>query len=377
MFCGALTSTADGRVLVNGGRNGGNSPWTSLFDYRDEDWHAGENMASGGRWYPTTLSLGDGKVLTGMGSATNVRNPDLWDPDEGWNVLNGADLVSLRTRRGGGGNQWFPLLSLAPDGNIFHYWDPVETHLINTAGSGTTANLNAATDDDNHGTGVQLMFDAGKLIVSGANDGGWNANTNSAFTVDLNTSMPTIRATSPMGHARTFHHLIPMPNGDVMAVGGTGGQKFTDAGGILEPEIWNPQTGQWRGMANMSVVRGYHSTALLLPDATVLTAGGGYPGGDHLDGQVFTPPYLYASDGSLAARPTLSTDISAVDVGQSFEVTTTGNIQDFGFVRMSATTHAVNTDSRFYKPEFEQTGTDTWSVTCLLYTSDAATILLV
>ncbi|MEM7257828.1 MAG: discoidin domain-containing protein, partial [Pseudomonadota bacterium] len=175
--------------------------------------------------------------------------------------------------------------------------------------------------------------------------------------------MPVISATSPMAHARTFHQLIPMPNGEVMAVGGTGGRKFTDAGGILEPEIWNPQTGQWRGMANMSVVRGYHSTALLLPDATVLTAGGGYTGGDHLDGQVFTPPYLYASDGTLAVRPTLSAAVSSVDVGNSFEVTTTGDIQDFGFVRMSATTHAVNTDSRFYKPQFEQTGADTWSVT--------------
>ncbi len=363
MFCGALTSTADGRVLVNGGRNGGNSPWTSLFDYRDENWHAAGNMASGGRWYPTTLSLGNGKVLTGMGSSTNVRNPDLWDPDEGWQVLNGADLVSLRTRRGGGGNQWFPQLSLAPDGNIFHYWDPLETHLINPSGNGTTAHLSASTDDANHGTGVQLMFDAGKLMISGANDGGWSANTNKAFIVDLNASMPIIRATSPMRHARTFHQLIPLPNGEVMAVGGTGGRKFTDAGGILEPEIWNPQTGQWRGMANMSVVRGYHSTALLLPDATVLTAGGGYGGADHLDGQVFTPPYLYASDGSLAVRPTLTSNASAVDVGESFEVTTTGDIQDFGFVRMSATTHAVNTDSRFYKPEFVQTGADTWSVT--------------
>ena len=362
MFCGALTSTADGRVLVNGGRNQGNSPWTSLFDYRDEDWHVGENMASGGRWYPTTLSLGDGTVLTGMGSATNVRNPDLWDPDEGWKVLNGADLVSLRTRRGGGGNHWFPQLSLAPDGNVFHFWDTVETHLINTSGSGTTATVNSATDDANHGTGVHLMFDEGKLMVSGANDGGWSGNTNKAFIIDLNSATPDIRATNPMRHARTFHQLIPMPNGEVMVVGGTAGRKFTDAGGILEPEIWNPQTGQWRGMANMSVVRGYHSTALLLPDATVLAAGGGYGGGDHLDGQVFTPPYLYASDGSLAPRPTLSADVSAVDVGNTFQVTTTGDIRDFGFVRMSATTHAVNTDSRFYKPEFEQTGTNTWSV---------------
>ena len=32
MFCGALTSIADGRVMVTGGRNAGNSPWTTLFE---------------------------------------------------------------------------------------------------------------------------------------------------------------------------------------------------------------------------------------------------------------------------------------------------------------------------------------------------------
>jgi len=298
-----------------------------------------------------------------MGTASNVRNPDLWDPDDGWKVLNGADLVNMRSRRGGGGNNWFPSLSLAPDGNIFHYWDPVETHIVNTEGSGSTAQLNANTDNGNHGTGVSLMFDVGKLLMSGANDGGWSGNTNKAFVVDLNKPMPEIRATNPMAHARTFHQLIPMPNGEVMVLGGTGGAKFSDNGGILEPEIWNPQTGQWRGLANMSVVRGYHSTALLLPDARVLAAGGGYGGGDHLDGQVFTPPYLYANDGTLATRPTITAAVSEIDVGSSFQVTTTGGVQSFGFVRMSATSHAVNTDSRFYKPEVEQTGANTWSVT--------------
>jgi YVTN family beta-propeller protein len=364
MFCGALTSISDGRVMVTGGRNAGNSPWTTLFDHELNDWQAGPNMASGGRWYPTTLSMGDGTVLSGMGSATNVRNPDLWHPDDGWKVLNGADMVNMRTGSGrSGGNNWFPMLSLAPDGNIFHYWDPEYTHFINTAGSGTIGGFSTSTDNANHGTGVQLMYDAGKLLISGSNDGGWTRNTRNAFIVDLNKPTPEIRATSPMGHPRTFHQLIPLPDGEVLVVGGnTGGAKFNDNGGILEPEIWNPETGNWRGMANMSVVRGYHSTALLLPDARVLVAGGGYSGGDHLDGQVFTPPYLYDANGNLAQRPTISSATESVDVGSSFEVTTTGSVQSFGFVRMSATTHAVNTDSRFYKPQFQSSGNNSWQI---------------
>ena len=83
MFCAAMSMTSDGQVLVNGGRNQGNSPWTTLFDYKDGEWQTIENMASGGRWYPTSLATGSGQVLTAMGTSTNTRNPDLWDPDSG------------------------------------------------------------------------------------------------------------------------------------------------------------------------------------------------------------------------------------------------------------------------------------------------------
>ena len=126
MFCAAMSMTADGKVLVNGGRNQGNSPWTTLFDYTNNEWQTVENMASGGRWYPTTLATGDGSVLTALGTSTNTRNPDIWDPDTGWRVLNGIDFLGLRQRNNELGRvNAFPLLSVAPNGNIYHYWDTV------------------------------------------------------------------------------------------------------------------------------------------------------------------------------------------------------------------------------------------------------------
>ena len=42
--------------------------------------------------------------------------------------------------------------------------------------------------------------------------------------------------------------------------------------------IWDPVTRQWTVGAAAQKPRLYHSNSLLLPDATVLTAGGGSPG---------------------------------------------------------------------------------------------------
>ena len=332
-------------------------------------------MASGGRWYPSTLTLGDGKIMTAMGSSSNTRNPDVWDPDAGWSVLNGIDFLDMRTRNNERGREnVFPLLSLAPNGNVYHYWDTTENHLISTSGTGRSRVANANHDGVNHAGGVQVNYDIGKQLISGRNDGNWGGNStgaaDNAFTVDLNGAVPVIRSTGNMNHRRKFHQLIPLPTGEVLVVGGnTTGAKFRDSGSVMEPEIWNPATGQWRGMANMTVPRDYHSSALLLTDGRVITAGGGYHPGDpnspgtHMDAQIFSPPYLFNANGSLATRPTVTTDFASADVGAALNVTTSGNIDYFSLIKMSATTHAINTGARHYRPEFTANGNNGYAVT--------------
>ena len=55
---------------------------------------------------------------------------------------------------------------------------------------------------------------------------------------------------------------------------------------------------------------------MLVPDGRVFVGGGGYCGGcvvNHLDAEMYSPPYLFNADGSPAARPTIS--LSAATVG--------------------------------------------------------------
>ncbi|MEM9532463.1 MAG: galactose oxidase-like domain-containing protein [Pseudomonadota bacterium] len=368
MFCAHLAMAEDGRVFVNGGRNTVNSPWTSLFDYRNDSWEQIENMPAGGRWYPTTLALADGDMFTAIGTATNQRNPERWDPVSGWQVQPGIDfndmvLDDYFSSGSHGESRWWPLLHVAPNGKIFHSGPTPQMHWINPTGSGDYETVAGGVDDFYHKHGTTIMYDEGQLLTAGGWIAGDNiASTNQTFTVNLNGPMPQVSSAAPMIYPRKFHNGVMLPTGEVLVVGGnTSGRKFSDDGSVLEPEIWNPATGNWRLGAPMTIPRNYHSIALLLTDGRVLAAGSGYnsnsvPASTHRDGQVYSPPYLFNADGTPASRPAISSGPGIVETGATFNVTTSASVAYFSLIKMSATTHGMNTDVRYLRPTFTGSG---------------------
>ena len=225
MFCAHLAMTEEGQVFVNGGRNQTNSPWTSLFDYRDNEWHQIENMATGGRWYPVTMALPSGHMMTSMGTATNFANPETWSDASGWQVLNNVDYSSMRQSNDGtaGSRRWWPTLTVAPSGEVFHFWTEAESHLIDTNGTGAVRDAQLTSNHANPAPGVYVQYDAGKLLVSGGNQGSWGnaATRDQTYTVDMNGPSPAIETAAAMNNRRTFHNLVPLPNGEVIAIGGS------------------------------------------------------------------------------------------------------------------------------------------------------------
>jgi hypothetical protein len=144
----------------------------------------------------------------------------------------------------------------------------------------------------------------------------------------------------------------------------TGGSQVANklTGIAYAAEIWNPTSGQWTLGASATIPRLYHSNALLLPDGSVLTAGGGSPGPlINLNAEIYYPPYLYMSDGSglPAPRPSLSGAPASIAVGQSISATVgpTDQIACMTLVRTGSATHGNNSDQRFIDLiGFQQTG---------------------
>ncbi len=363
MFCGHNVVLENGQIFVNGGRN--TVPNTSVFDPSTNDWSRIEDM-NDPRWYPTTIFLPHGDVFTASGSG-GPNTAERWSPGLGWSMLSGIDWSPIVNSPGFETN-WWPYLHLNANGRLFHAGPTRDMHMIDPSGDGSMVNLGRRFDTDWYPKhGADVAYDEGKILVSGGATGHSNgASTNQAIVIDINGAVPQVTSIAPMAHARRFHNPVMLPNGEVLVIGGnTSGVKFSDQGTVLTPEIWNPVTQTWRQVADMSVPRNYHSIALLLTDGRVLSAGGGLCNcsADHMDGQVYSPPYLFAPDGSLAQRPTMTNAPQTFRHGQQISVQGSANIQTFSLIKMSSTTHAVNTDQRYLSVPFTEVLTGEYQLT--------------
>ena len=388
MFCAHLAMLEDGRVFVNGGRNQTNSPWTSIFDFRDDGWVQIENMASGGRWYPTTLALADGDIMTSIGTASLQQYPERWNIDSGWDIQNGIDydamvLTPYFNSGSHGESRWWPLLHVAPNGEVLHSGPTPQMHYIDPAGNGSYTPVTPVGPDLSgevyHKHGTTIMYDAGKLLTAGGwVAGGDIASSAKAFTIDVSIEgedpadpTPIVATTNDMHFARKFHNGVMLPTGDVLVIGGnTSGLKFRDDGSILETEIWDPDTGTWTIGAAMATPRNYHSIALLLTDGRVLAAGSGYcsgsvvcNGASHKDAEIYSPAYLFNADNTPAVRPSITSGPARVTSGNTFAVTGTAGLARFTMIKMSSTTHGLNTDVRFVNVDFTETSAGVYELT--------------
>ena len=364
MFCSHHVMLEDGKVFVSGGRNQGNSPWTSTFDYETEQWVQLPNM-NRGRWYPTSVFMPDGRVMTTIGSGGG-NTAELWDGNNNWSLLGGLNFdAPILDYNNHGERNWWPLMHLAPDGRIFHSGPTPKMHMIDVNGNGTISETNTHSAwYPKHGATV--MYEEGKLLTAGGWTTGTNlASTNRSLLIDLNGPSPQVTETPGMINPRKFHNGVLLPNGEVLVVGGnTSGRKFNDSGSIFAAEAWDPDTAQWRELASSAVPRNYHSTALLMLDGRVFTGGGGLCNceADHQDAEIYTPPYLYRADGSLATRPVITQVPGVTEAGATLPVSATHGVTRFALIKMSSTTHGMNSDVRNLNVPFTETSAGTYNL---------------
>jgi len=370
MFCGGTAMLPDGRVVINGGRN--TTVLSSIFDYRTNQWVAMPNM-NDPRWYNTSVALTDGTVFTVSGSGGS-NTAERWEESTGWRRLTGINWTAV-TSQPGYINIWHPFMAVAPNGMLFHFGPTQRMDWVSADGTGSLSDSGQRIPGTHYPKeGAWAIYEAGKILIAGGganttnnpSDTTTGTSTTNAFTIDLNGPTPVVAPAQPMQFARQFANSVVLPSGEVMIIGGnSSGLKFNDTGSILTPELWNPRTGTWRTLANMTVPRNYHSVALLLPDGRVWSGGGGLGGNsaDHRDAQIFTPPALLNTDGSPAVRPALDTAPPKIGLGSTFTVTGTAGLAKFAFIKMSAITHSVNTDLRYLELAFTEPAAGSYSLT--------------
>lgn len=358
-FCSGHAFLENGSLLVTGGHVGSGDHDhdgvgllnASIYDPLADAWTRLPDM-NAGRWYPTNTTLGAGDVLVVSGSQdTNYTKnllPQVWQTASAtWrNLTTAQDVAAL-------GADLYPRMFLLSDGSVFKAGQDRTTWFLDTSGTGTwTAGPASQFGLRTYGGAAQYGPD--KFLIVGGGD----PPTASAEVLDLQAATPAWRSVAPMALARRHLNTTVLPDGQVLVTGGVSGAGFdNEATPALTAELWDPGSGQWIPLPAARIVRGYHSTALLLPDGRVFTAGGGQGGNStraELAAELYSPAYLFRG-----ARPVIASAPATVTYGATFLVGSPDapTINKVTLIRLPSVTHSFDQNQRFVELTFSQKAT--------------------
>lgn len=376
----AFLDTPDGTLLVHGGYVlGGPMPPLSsnterlsfLFDPAFVDPGTGRTgrwlptrspstaLTAEARFYATTLTLDDGRVLTLYGSnlltgavsrSIEIFNPSsgTWDPPKSLPTAD-TDGVSWAYL-------YYPWTYLLPGGHVFiagpqahtrrFDWtvtpipgDPTRRWSTNAGGRGSNMD----------GTSVLLPLRPPnyepRVLIAGGVTGSVTINgvtydiAKTAEMIDLSQASPAWILLPVMNYRRTDLTAVLLPDGRVFV-----------AGGVIDPvpdggpaEIFDPEdpSAGWIAGPSMTYRRGYHSAAILLPDGSVLVGGDPNPSVH----ERYFPGYYFKP------RPRINPGGTppSISYGVTFTIQTpdASAIDKVVLLRPGAVTHGFNMSQRF------------------------------
>ncbi len=358
MFCPGLSLDWGGRVLVTGGND---NQRMSIYDPPFDQWNGGPNMLIG-RGYQAQCTVSDGQTFVIGGSwsgGQGGKNGEIFNPYlGGWFALPNCPVAPMLTNDNGGifradNHGW---LFGWKGRTVFQAGPSRAMNWYGTDGQGAQGGAGLRANDGDSMNGNAVMYDAlaGKILTLGGapNYQSGTATVNAhIITIGQPFTNPQVQRINDMWFARAFHNSVVLPDGKVFVTGGqVNPLPFSDDTAQFQSELWDPNGFHFYKVAPQAIPRTYHSTAILLPDATVFTGGGGLCGEgcatNHFDAVIYYPPYLYNADGSRAARPVITNSPAVGKVGTTIQIYTSGPILYYSFIRFGSNTHTVNTDQR-------------------------------
>ncbi|KAK3161559.1 hypothetical protein QOZ80_1BG0078630 [Eleusine coracana subsp. coracana] len=322
-WCSSGAFDADGNLVQTGGYFEGEKVVRYLSPCGNCDWKEFPGTLAEGRWYGTQQSLPDGRSLVLGGRRAFSFE---FVPAPGQSNPTAVPLQILRDTTDDVENNLYPFVHLLPDGTIFLFandrsvvFDPrnngqVVRELPVLPGGGR--NYPAS------GMSALLPLDlrrgdvlSPEVIVCGGS-------TKAAFKLGETNNFPAalrdcgrINPTKPgakwaidlMPAARVMGDMLILPTGDLLilngAAKGCSGWGFARQP-VLTPLLYSPRQprgSRFRALAPTAIPRMYHASSALLPDATVLVAGGNTNAAYNFSGvdfptevraERFSPPYL-------------------------------------------------------------------------------------
>lgn len=378
-----------------------------LYNPRERQWvevaqllpdPGGDGSSGGGRWYPGAVTMSNGDVLALFGHVAQDDSRHRNASPERYNLAGNTwtglpklanDAANYRPAPdpppGPGELPAFPLRYLfftrtfqLPDGRLF-FATPMPAQWASN-----TSNEQFPTD----GPHVSAFYDpasgtyTGSSIAEPAGYDGWSfpcvllpllpgedyrprvlhCGRAQAMWVDLGDPAPSWQPiTTALSIDRANSCAVLLPTGQVCLVGGVENQG-ADGGQRVQAEIYDPGIdwaagqygaglGAWSADPDLPThSRNYHSSALLLPNGSVLTCGGNVnasSGDPNVVGvkriELFTPAY------PAGPRPTISNTPLSVTYGEQFNVTVSdaASVQRVAFIRNGSCTHAYDFDQRY------------------------------
>jgi hypothetical protein len=377
LFCVGMNMLANGNVLLAGGTKDYdfqtlNGKWHGANFAYEVNWSTGSvgnrtEMAHG-RWYPTQITLPDGKVFVVQGLdeyGTNSRLVEFYDPaTRSWQIrLDPAGTGTYCV--GAGAEDYYPEAGetcygpgTAPYLSLYPRMHLMPSGLIASVGAGVDDRVyepstyrwrwRGTTILRHYGTSVLCPLqntdtEKGKILVCcgstpGAAD---DATTRAEIAEPSGTYGLTRRNIQSMNYARK-HPAGPviLPTGQIVVFGGN--LRGTRSP-VYAPEMFDPVSETWTVWPSATVPRMYHGLALLLQDGRVWTAGT-TPNATSKEVriEIFNPWY------TSETRPTISGSPTGGAYGNTITIPTpnAAGITKVSLVRVSATTHHYNTDQR-------------------------------
>jgi uncharacterized protein (TIGR03437 family) len=247
----SATLLQNGKVLVAGGRNGGEVTNTAeLYDPATGQWTPTANTLAQARHGHSAVLLRSGQVLVIGGQGANNS------------YLNSAEI-----------------------------YDPADNSWKSALGS----QMNVAR----HHATATLLNTGRVLVVGGVNSAGVQRSAEIYNPVTLKWTRTDVNnAAGNLSEARAEHTATLLTDGRVLVAGGIG-----SAGAALRStELYEPGANRWRRVGDLLTQRASH-TATLLPDGTVLAAGGANGATAHSSAELFTPATgAWMATGALAPR---------------------------------------------------------------------------